>query len=461
MPYFMLKRSLKACIFFLLLCPLAWADQAVVEELTLAPQDRILVLAPHPDDEVLGVGGILQRARAMKLPVKVVFLTYGDSNQWSFMLYRKHPVLMPGAVRKMGLVRRDEAMAASSILGVSSDNLAFLGYPDFGTMNMWLYHWNGRPPLRSLLTRVTRVPYKGAFRLGALYKGEEVLKDLSSILKGFKPTKIFVSHPADHNGDHLALYLYLRVALWDLGMDKQVSIFPYLVHYLGWPRPIGYHPDKKLRPPEFLKNSIHWKQFHLTDQEFQLKKAALQAHKTQYASTPKYLLSFVRSNELFGDFPLTHLHPDKDSKVFSIKRKFLPATELPDEFNQREKNAFVGVEWKFVRWQGDDLVVSINLSRPLAQDVEAFIYIFGYNKKVAFKDMPKISVRLGILSYSVYDQSKRIEQNTVAVKRTPDEVTITVPLKLLGNPDHILTSARTYLGNVPLDSASWMALELQ
>ena len=453
-------RSL-AMTMALFLPAVCYADEPAITDFTLDKSDRILVLAPHPDDEVLGAGGILQRAQAMKIPVQVVFFTYGDSNEWSFLLYRKHLVIMPGAVQKMGLIRRDEAFAASSILGVKSTSMIFLGYPDFGTMNIWYSHWNDRPPLRSLLTRVTKIPYQGALRPGALYKGEEIIRDLRSIIHGFKPTKVFVSHPADHNGDHLSLYLYTRVALWDEGIKNQAAIFPYLIHYMGWPKPKGYHPDQTLKPPENLKHVIAWQQFRLTTEEFELKKAALQAHKSQYASTPKYLLSFVKSNELFGDFPTVRLHPNEDSSVFSMKKKFVSRAELTDELNDREKTAFVGVEWKFVRWEGDHLIVSIELSKPLAQDVEASIYIFGYNKTMSFPQMPKISVRLGVLSYTVYDQAKRIDQGAVSVKRSPNEITITVPLKLLGNPDRILTSARTYLGNVPLDSASWMAVELE
>ena len=64
---------------------------------TLTPSDRIIVFAPHPDDETLGCGGIIQQAVAMKLPVRIVWLTYGDNNEWAFFLYRKRPVLMPEA----------------------------------------------------------------------------------------------------------------------------------------------------------------------------------------------------------------------------------------------------------------------------------------------------------------------------------------------------------------------------
>ena len=39
---------------------------------------RLLVIAPHPDDEVLGAGGLMQRVHAGGGTVRVVYLTDGD-----------------------------------------------------------------------------------------------------------------------------------------------------------------------------------------------------------------------------------------------------------------------------------------------------------------------------------------------------------------------------------------------
>ncbi len=55
--------------------------------------------------------------------------------------------------------------------------------------------------------------------------------------------------------------------------------------------------------------------------------------------------------------------------------------ELPEELNEQERSAFVGVDWKSLRWEPENLIVTIGLSKPLAQDVEASIYFFGYNNK--------------------------------------------------------------------------------
>ena len=449
---------------FLFLCLTVWPTSVWSEEpkwpgLIFNPYDRILVIAPHPDDEVLGCAGVIQKAVAKSIPIRIVFLTNGDSNQWSFLVYRKHPVVMPGAVEKMGLVRSNEAVAAAKILGLSMDDLIFLGYPDFGIMNIWYTRWRDRPPLKSLLTRKTAVPYKNALRYAAPYKGEEILRDLETVLGEFNPTKIFVSHPADHNGDHLAAYLFTRVALWDLKMQNQTELYPYLIHQLGWPAVKGFHPDKSLMPPESFLPEVSWKSCSLTPQQVEVKIKALKAHKSQYQSTPKYLLSFVRTNELFGDLPVIKL--PMNTPVLSLssgKGKITP--KIPEELTDQERAAYVGIEWQFVRREDDHFIVSIKLSKPLAEGAEASIYIFGYRFDRPFAQMPKLHVKLGVARYSVYDQATLLAQNSIQITRQPDEITIQVPLTVLGDPQNILTSARTYAGNVPLDWVSWRVVEL-
>src|SRR3954452_22345457 len=48
--------------------------------LTLVPPAHadVLVVAPHPDDDVLGAGGGIQQARAVGKSVVVVYMTNGD-----------------------------------------------------------------------------------------------------------------------------------------------------------------------------------------------------------------------------------------------------------------------------------------------------------------------------------------------------------------------------------------------
>ena len=182
----------------------------------VTPADRLLILAPHEDDEALAAGGLIQRARSVGAKVHVAYLTYGDHNQLAFIVYRKRPWLTPRINRNMGEVRRREAVQAMASLGVDSSGLTFLGYPDNGTLAIWRYHWGDAPPLRSVLTNTVSVPYRDAAAFGKEYKGENIAADVAAVLHAFRPTRVFVSHPADGNPDHRAFYLYLRLALRDL-----------------------------------------------------------------------------------------------------------------------------------------------------------------------------------------------------------------------------------------------------
>ena len=268
----------------------------------LTPNDRILILAPHPDDEVLGCGGVVQQAVARGIPVAVAFLTYGDLNEGSFLTYRLHLVVAPSAVRAMGEVRRQEALAADSILGVPAADLTFLGYPDGGTLDLWTSHWGKSPAGHGRLTRARAVPYPTAFRPGAPYKGEEVLADLTELLTRLRPTQVFVSHPADRHPDHAALYLFTQIALWDLAGKVDAELHPYLVHFPGWPES-GYHPGEPATPPRALAREETWQSWGLTPREVAQKLQALAAHRSQWRSGARHLLPFVRASEITEKLP--------------------------------------------------------------------------------------------------------------------------------------------------------------
>lgn len=87
----------------------------------VAPFEQVVVLAPHPDDESLGPGGVLAAASAAGLAVHVVLACDGE---------RSHPhgSYDPAAVAAL---RRDEVAAAVGHLGASV-RLHRLGLPDGG-----------------------------------------------------------------------------------------------------------------------------------------------------------------------------------------------------------------------------------------------------------------------------------------------------------------------------------------
>ncbi|MDD5772392.1 MAG: PIG-L family deacetylase [bacterium] len=423
--------------------------------------DRILILAPHPDDEVLGCGGIIQKAKKQNIPVKVVFLTYGDNNEWSFMLYRKHPVLGPKAVQSMGLMRHDEAIEAAKILGVSTDEMIFLGYPDFRTLEIWYKHWGDSLPAESMFTRVNKVPYQNAFRPGTPYKADEILKDLKTIILDFKPTQIYLPHPSDHNPDHRSLYLFTRVALWDLEKEIKAVLYPYLIHFKKWPKSRGYCPDNQLIPPEFFTQKIIWFEPELDQKEVKAKHDAIMKHHTQFGYSSKYLLSFIRKNELFGDFPEIRLK-QKEASPYAIEvKKENDLQEFPEELLDEEKALFVGIEGEYVRLEKDNLIFSLKLSKPMGEVIGVSLFAFGYREDIPFSKMPKLHIKFNSVGHEIYDQDKHLPIDIIEIKRGTREITISVPLKVMGDPDRILTSVHTSTLAVPLDWVSWKVIKIE
>ncbi len=442
-------------------CATGWAGPASTPSplpvLALSTNDRILVMAPHPDDESLGCGGIIQSAVERHIPVRVVFFTYGDNNQWSFVLYRKYPVLEPKAVQSMGLMRRGEAIHAAQLLGLETNQLTFLGYPDFGTLHIWNNCWGKHPPFKSMLTRTTAVPYPNALRPGARYTGEDILQDLTTILRDFKPTKIFISHPADHNPDHRALYLFMRVALWNLESELRPDMLSYLTHFHRWPAPQGLHVTQRLDPPDSLRPMGAWYSFPLGSNQVSIKLAALKAHASQFRYSGKYLSSFVRQNELFGDLPAIDLSASHELKP-TAPIPMETTSDLPNELTAEERDAYTGVQWNFARREGDAVVLSINVSRPLSQTVEAEVTIFGYRPDVPFHAMPKLRIGLGELRHRIMDGPQQLDNSAATVTYRNKSINLSVPLAALGNPDRILISARTSRAEVPLDWVAWRIL---
>ena len=431
---------------------------AAFDELTFDASDRILIFAPHPDDESIATGGVIQKAVAMGLPLRVVWLTYGDNAETAFMVYRKRPLVKGKEAQAMGLVRHDEGVAAAGVLGLRPDQLTFLGYPDFRTLVIWNEHWGDCEPCESMFTRTKVVPYANALRPGTPYRADEILNDVEQALREFKPTKVFVSHPGDHNPDHLSLYLFTRVALWNLSSEIQPKLFPFLVHHPEWPAPGGLNPSLALDPPERLATEPTWYVNPLTREQVDRKHAALQKHQTQVNMSAAYLNSFMRANELFGDFPEPMLEQGNSVEILAKSR--VNPDAIPAQLTNAERAKWVGVERRAIWQEGDSVVISVDFSRPLGTEVGASVFLFGYRKDRPFAQMPKIQVNLTERASIVQDQSRRISKPPVELRRSPRGFLLRMPLDFLGDPQYIMGSARTYARKVPLDWIAWRIVEI-
>lgn len=100
--------------------------------LAFGPTDRVMVLAPHPDDEVLAAGALVLEALAAGASVRVVFATDGEANPWVQRIVERRVRLRPADAARFGVRRRGEAFASLSLLGIAPADVEFLALPDAG-----------------------------------------------------------------------------------------------------------------------------------------------------------------------------------------------------------------------------------------------------------------------------------------------------------------------------------------
>jgi LmbE family N-acetylglucosaminyl deacetylase len=81
----------------------------------------VCVLAPHPDDESLGCGGLIAEACDRGTPPVVVILTDGTGS---------HPNSRSYPAERLRGLRESEVLAATARLGLAEDRVVFLRYRD-------------------------------------------------------------------------------------------------------------------------------------------------------------------------------------------------------------------------------------------------------------------------------------------------------------------------------------------
>jgi hypothetical protein len=301
-------------------------------------------------------------------------------------------------------------------------------------MEILLKYWGDTRPFKYMLTRISGVPYSNCLSPGAPYVGESILKDVEKVIRDFKPTKVFVSHPIDVNRDHRSFYLFLQVALWDLESEiVKPDIFPYLVHIKGWPKPQGYHPDLELAPPDMLKNGeISWLRLELTDEEVRMKHGAMASYKSENEYNPTYLDTFARKNELTGNYPVIKLL--KGSAWCSAGTTLAYACK------------------------GDDLFIRLALKNKRDKNLGVSIFLLGYRKDLEFSKMPKLAINVGLNGVSVKDKKQRIDERRVQLIEEGNNLILKIPLLLLNNPTHILACAKAGAIVLPFEDTVWRIL---
>jgi len=212
--------------------------------------DKLLIVAPHPDDESLGTGGLLQRAFCSQVPVRILFGTKGENNPWAQRFWERRWNIGPDKRKDWGERRRQEALNAISVLGGKPECAKFLNLPDQG---------------------ITRLLMKGDSELLVLFAKE---------IEDWLPTLVVIPSMLDAHPDHSALSVVLSAVLDSFG-GGLIQTWEYLVH----------EPQVTVtREPMTL---------YLSPKEVEGKKKAILCHKTQVALSRGRLTRFSKVEESY------------------------------------------------------------------------------------------------------------------------------------------------------------------
>jgi LmbE family N-acetylglucosaminyl deacetylase len=213
----------------------------------------LLVVAPHPDDETLGCGAIIARARTAGQKVRVVVVTDGSGSTRS-------NVITPEELTR---IRHREARTAGKVLGLGPEDIAFLDFPD-GKAHRHI---------------------------------DAIATALSKHIRDFNPRHIFCSYDRDGHPDHRAVAEAID-RLWR-GRAIACRVFEYPIWF--WPYGALRHLYAPLRLIRLRRVSARRFLGH--------KKAAMAEYRSQcenltgedtwFTFTPRFLARFFRDFELF------------------------------------------------------------------------------------------------------------------------------------------------------------------
>lgn len=147
-----------------------------------------VVIAPHPDDESLGCGGLLTLLRQAGLPAWCVLVSDGSMSH-------PHSQKFPAAARQA--LREQELREALALLGLPDDALLPLGLPD------------------------------GSVPMPDTESGAVAVERLTEFLRTTRPQTVLVPWRRDPHPDHRATYQLVQAALGQL--PQPVLLLEYVV----------------------------------------------------------------------------------------------------------------------------------------------------------------------------------------------------------------------------------------
>lgn len=420
-----------------------------------AKNSRVIVFAPHNDDEALGCAEFIKKTIKNGGQVKVVFTTNGDGfiNAIQFDYFKLYP--KPNDFIEFGYTRQQESITALEKLGVSSENIIFLGYPDGGISALWNSYWDNSKPYMSPYTKSSKTPYNNSFTKGVFYTGQNIVQDLTKIIESYKPTCVLMPHPNDRHPDHFATNAFVKYTLEKINYKPGKELL-YLVHRGDWPTPMATSMNLYLVPPyKLLNTGTTWEALKLTTSDTQEKTSIIKTYKTQTRTLGLLMSAFERKNELFGEYPdlklisrnktdsdikpdnsnLIIIDPLKDALTLEISRNADISQINAELSNENSLNLFLKVDSNV----DEDTTYSFNL-------------IFFDKGKIKRLNIQQLNGKIKA-NYISKDSIMDIKDVMTIVEGKV--IHLVIPYEVTGTYKSVFINGTTFIGNRNLDKTAW------
>jgi LmbE family N-acetylglucosaminyl deacetylase len=159
---------------------------------TTAPAGRIVVLAPHMDDEVFGCGGTLAKVADGGGDVTVLFMTNGRKGYAAHTVAGRSAAEIAGWEARLSATRKEESRRAAKILGYG--DAVYFDLPD-----------------------------------GALACTTDAVRRLASALRSLQPDAIFLPFLTDVHHDHWVTNVVFAEAAPAAALRPDVTCWGYEV----------------------------------------------------------------------------------------------------------------------------------------------------------------------------------------------------------------------------------------
>lgn len=434
----------------------------IMDELDLPDgNSRVLVFAPHSDDEALGSGNLIKKSIENGAQVKVVLATNGDGFTRAVAIENVTPTPTAEEYIKYGYIRQAESTAALESLGVKPDNIIFLGFPDRGISKMWSTNWSSAKPYFSSFTRTSVSPYSNSYSPKAPYAGEIMFQNLASIIEDYKPTHVIYPHPNDRHPDHWAVNVFVKYTMKCMNYSPEHE-WLYLVHRGDWPTPLKRNRNIFLVPPMSLYNiGTKWMALSMSDIDIEDKSGIFKLYKSQIKRIGLLMSAFERKNELFGEYDNIVLAKGqrRDPDITASDANTVVKDPSRDALNLEVDTA--------------SDILGLNSEISTEGNLHAFILlnkkpdgITTYHLNLVFFDSGKAKP----LSLVI----KRHSLNTILQRETSitgiegiqssiekETLHIMIPKEKFGDCDGILINAETFVGYYYMDRSAWRMLDVE